>query len=111
MRSFVTQHNAKDVSSFEGACNWHADCRNFHQDLDLTEVPRHNQHQWANAPLQWRLTRWGSVFFMDESRRVRERFAGVNVANSVPNGGGVVMVWAGISFEQQTQLCLLSMAI
>ena len=29
--SFVTQHNATDVSSFEGACNWHADCRNVHQ--------------------------------------------------------------------------------
>jgi hypothetical protein len=28
MCSFVTQHNATDVSSFEGACNWHADCRN-----------------------------------------------------------------------------------
>ena len=31
MCSFVTQHNATDVSTFEGACNWHADCRNVHQ--------------------------------------------------------------------------------
>ncbi len=23
MCSFITQHNAKDVASFEGACNWH----------------------------------------------------------------------------------------
>uniref|UniRef100_A0AAZ3RAE9 Tc1-like transposase DDE domain-containing protein n=1 Tax=Oncorhynchus tshawytscha TaxID=74940 RepID=A0AAZ3RAE9_ONCTS len=30
MCSIVTQHNAT-VSSFEGACNWHADCRNVHQ--------------------------------------------------------------------------------
>ena len=29
--SFVTQHNATNASSFEGACNWHADCRNVHQ--------------------------------------------------------------------------------
>ncbi len=28
---FITQHNATDVASFEGACNWHADCRNVHQ--------------------------------------------------------------------------------
>ncbi len=31
MCSFSTQHNATDVVSFEGACNWHADCRNVHQ--------------------------------------------------------------------------------
>ena len=31
MCSFVTQHNATDVSSFEGVCNWHAGCRNVHQ--------------------------------------------------------------------------------
>ncbi len=31
MCSFITQHNATDVVCFEGACNWHADCRNVHQ--------------------------------------------------------------------------------
>ncbi len=31
MWSFITQHNATDVASFEGACNWHADYRNVHQ--------------------------------------------------------------------------------
>ncbi len=31
MCSFITQHNATDVASFVGACNWHADCRNVHQ--------------------------------------------------------------------------------
>ena len=31
MCNFVTPHNATAVSSFEGACNWHADCRNVHQ--------------------------------------------------------------------------------
>ncbi len=30
MCSFITQHNAKDVASFEGACNWPTD-RNVHQ--------------------------------------------------------------------------------
>ena len=28
MCSFVTQHNATDVSCFEGTCNWHGDCSN-----------------------------------------------------------------------------------
>ncbi len=28
MCSFITQHNATDVAILEGACNWHADCRN-----------------------------------------------------------------------------------
>uniref|UniRef100_A0A9J7YUW8 Solute carrier family 24 member 6a n=1 Tax=Cyprinus carpio carpio TaxID=630221 RepID=A0A9J7YUW8_CYPCA len=31
MCSFITQHNATDVASFEGACNWHAESRNVHQ--------------------------------------------------------------------------------
>ncbi len=31
MCSFITPHNATDAASFEGACNWHADCRNVHQ--------------------------------------------------------------------------------
>ncbi len=35
MCSFITQHNATDVASFEGACNWHADCRNVHQNCCL----------------------------------------------------------------------------
>ncbi len=32
MCSFIIQHNATDVASFEGACNSHADCRNVHQN-------------------------------------------------------------------------------
>ncbi len=30
-KSFITQHNATDVTSFVRASNWHADCRNVHQ--------------------------------------------------------------------------------
>ena len=33
-----------------------------------------------------------------------KQFADVNVVNRVPNGGGGVMVWAGISYGQRTQL-------
>ncbi len=35
MCSFITQHNATDVASFEGVCNWDADCRNVHQSCCL----------------------------------------------------------------------------
>jgi hypothetical protein len=35
---------------------------------------------------------------------VGERFADVNVVNKVPHGGGGVIIWAGISCGQQTQL-------
>ena len=34
MCSFVTQHNATDVWSFEGACNGHADYRNAYQRIE-----------------------------------------------------------------------------
>ena len=37
-------------------------------------------------------------------RCVGERFADVNIVNRVPHGEGGVMVWAGISYEQRTQL-------
>ena len=33
-------------------------------------------------------------------RRVGDKFSDVNVVNRVPNGGGGVMVWAGISYGQ-----------
>jgi hypothetical protein len=35
---------------------------------------------------------------------VGEQFADVNVVKRVPHCGGGVMVWAGISYGQQTQL-------
>ena len=37
-------------------------------------------------------------------RHLGERFAYVNVVNRVPHGGSGVMVWAGISYGQRTQL-------
>ncbi len=134
MSSFITQHNATDVVSFEGACNWHADCRNVHQNccpwieclwarrphrgLDLTAVRRRNQLEWANAHIRWHLALWRGVLFTDESRfslyradgrqhvwrHVGERFADVNVVDWVAHGGGGVMVWAGVCYEQRTQV-------
>jgi hypothetical protein len=36
--------------------------------------------------------------------KLDNRFSDVNVVNRVPHGGGGVMVWAGISYGQHTQL-------
>ena len=46
------------------------------------------------------LYRWQTACMVS----VGEWFADVNVVNRVPHGGGGVMVWAGISFGQRTQL-------
>ena len=73
---------------------------------------------WADARLRWPLASWRSVHFTDESQfqlyradsrqrvwcSVVEWFADVNVVNRVPHGCGRVMVWAGISYGQRTQL-------
>ncbi|MBN3281678.1 TCB1 transposase, partial [Polyodon spathula] len=96
----------------------HLHARHPHQDLDLTAVWRRNRLQWANAHLRWPLARWRSVLFPDESQFqlywadgrqrvwccVGERFADVNFVNRVSHGGSGVMVWAGISYGQRTQL-------
>jgi hypothetical protein len=95
----------------------HLCVRRPHQGLDLTAVQRRNRLQRANTNLQWPLAHWRSVLFTDESqfhrylaegrhvwRCVGERFADANVVNRVPHGGGGVMVWAGISYRQRTQL-------
>ena len=41
-------------------------------------------------------------------RCVGERVADVNIVNRVPHGGGRVMVWAGISYRQRTQLYFIN---
>ena len=100
MCSFVTQHNATDVSSFEEACNWHADCRNFHQSccqrISCSFLYIVLDHSFCSTS-NWPHNRRPRV-----RRGVGERFADVNVVNRVPHGG--VMVWAGISYGQRTQL-------
>lgn len=35
MFRLITQHEATDVASFEGACNWQADCRKVHRELNV----------------------------------------------------------------------------
>ncbi|KAK0143180.1 Transposable element Tcb2 transposase [Merluccius polli] len=46
----------------------HLHARRPHRGLDLTPVRRHNRLEWANVHIRWRLARWRSVLFTDESR-------------------------------------------
>ncbi len=71
MCSFITQHNATDVESFKGACNWHADCRNVQYRADVLLY---------RADCRQRV--WGCV---------GKRFADVNVVDRVAHGGGGVV--------------------
>ncbi|KAK6305023.1 hypothetical protein J4Q44_G00238030 [Coregonus suidteri] len=95
MCSFVTQHNATDVSSFERACNLHADCRNGHQSCCF------NVNFSTISRLQSHFREFGSTFNRPHNRRPRvwrcvsEWFADVNIVNRVLHSGSWVMVWAG----------------
>ena len=67
MCGFVTQHNATDVSSFEGACNWHADCRN---GLSTRAVARElNVNFSTKSHLQRRFREFGSTSNRSHNRR------------------------------------------
>ncbi len=89
MCSFITQHNATDVASFKGVCNRHADCRNASPVL-FKDESRFSLYRADGRQRVWRL--------------VSERFADVNVVDRVANGGGGVMVWAGVCYGQWTQM-------
>uniref|UniRef100_A0AAZ3SWC4 Uncharacterized protein n=1 Tax=Oncorhynchus tshawytscha TaxID=74940 RepID=A0AAZ3SWC4_ONCTS len=80
----------------------HLRTRGPRQGLDLTAVRRRNLLQWTNYESQFQQ-------YLADGRqrvwlRVGERFADVNILNRVLHGGGGVIVWAGISYGQGTQL-------
>ena len=76
---------------------------------------------WARDHVTWTQNDWAPVLFTDESRfcvdftdrRARvwrmpnERFAPVCVAEHDRFGGGLVMVWAGISAQGKTDLHII----
>ncbi|KAM9417893.1 LOW QUALITY PROTEIN: secreted phosphoprotein 24 [Salvelinus alpinus] len=60
---------------------------------------------FAKSCLQYHFTEFGNTYKRTHNRVYGvEWFADVNVVNRVPHSGGGVMVWAGISYRQRTQL-------
>ena len=84
----------------------------------LTRRHRQNRLAWANNHRGWGRQQWRQVFFTDESkfnlsfadgntrvfRRGGERFAQCCVLEHNRWGGGGIMVWAGISTDQNMPL-------
>ncbi len=68
MCSFITQHNATDVASFEGACNWHADC---HQMSTRAVARELSVHFSTISRLQRRFREFGSTSNRPHNRRPR----------------------------------------
>ena len=80
-------NNMPQMSQVEGACNWHADCKNVHQsccqklNVNFTTISRLQRcfrefGSTSNRPHNRRPRVW---------RRVGKQFADVNVVNRVPH--------------------------
>ena len=84
-----------------GMLSWGMSTRAVARELNLHFSTISLQHSFIefgstpNKPNNHRLHVW---------RHVRERFADVNIVNTVPHGGGGVMLWAVISSGWRTQL-------
>ena len=84
--------------------------------MTLTRQHRLRHLRWARQFQRWQHRNWQRVFFSDESRfqlyradggtriyrRAGERTAPCCVQETVPSGGGSVMVWGGICGQQRT---------
>lgn len=65
--SFITRHNATDAASFEGACKWHADCRNVHQSCYC----EFNVHLTTISHRQCHFQKYGSMSIRPHNCRPR----------------------------------------
>lgn len=96
-------------------------CRRPFKGTTLNNARRANRLRWCRQHLQWTREMWSRVVFTDESRfcvdmadgrervwrRRGERFASCCVRQYNRWGGPNVMVWAGISTEQRTELVVI----
>ena len=86
--------------------------------LPLTDQHRQARRAWCRRHFRWNNPRWSMVMFSDESRftldfndgrvrvwrRVGERYHNVAIVPHNRYGGGSVMVWAGITMNDRTDL-------
>jgi transposase len=87
----------------------------------LTRVHRQSRLEFGREHLNWQLRHWTPVMFSDESkfvltgndghvrvwRRPGERFMPNTVHETVPFGGGSIMVWGGITVNTRTDLVVI----
>lgn len=87
----------------------------------LLPAHRRGRLNFAREYRNWGAEEWANVLFTDESRfclrspdgrervwrRPGERFEQCCISERIPFGGGSVMVWAGVSLHDRTELVLI----
>ena len=71
---------------------------------------RRARRDWCRQHIQWTQRQWSQVVFSDESRfnlRLHDGRMRATVSEHDRYGGGSVMVWAGVTMTQKTQLYIL----
>ena len=86
----------------------------------MSQRHRRARRDWCHQHIQWTRQQWSRVLFPDESlsnlhfndgrkrvyRRQGERFSDATVSEYDRFGGGLVVVWAGVTMNQRTRLCI-----
>ena len=96
---------------------------NIDQTVRTTLTQRHRQarRDWCHEHIQLTRRQWSRILFSDKSRfnlhfndgRTRvyrhqgERFSDATVSEYDRFGGGLVMVWAGVTMTQKTRLSIV----
>ena len=87
----------------------------------LTQRHRMARLQWTRVRIRWNRQTWRQVLFTDESkfnlkfsdgrarvyRRRNERFSDACVQETDRFGGGGIMVWGGITYQERTELKII----
>ena len=87
----------------------------------MSQRHRRARRDWCHQHIQWTRQQGSRVLFPDESlsnlhfndgrkrvyRRQGERFSDATVSEYDRFGGGLVVVWAGVTMNQRTRLCIV----